>query len=254
MTAGAIERRLTVGGLGLEALELQGDPHERPLVLLHEGLGSVGLWRDFPAALQDATGRRVLAFSRFGHGRSDRRRGRARPRSSTRRRSRCCRGCSSSSAPSSPMLVGHSDGGSIALIHAGRHPVDRHRAARPARDRRGRHRRGDPRGARGASTPAGCASGWRATTTTPTPRSTAGATSGSIPPSARGASSPTPRASPARRCSIQGAEDPYGTLEQLDRIEARVRGPVRAAGRAGGPQPAPRRPRAGPRRARTLGG
>ena len=40
-------------------------------MLLHEGLGSVGLWRDFPQALHEATGRRVLAFSRFGHGRSE---------------------------------------------------------------------------------------------------------------------------------------------------------------------------------------
>ena len=40
-------------------------------MLLHEGLGSVGLWRGFPQALREATGRRVVAFSRFGHGRSD---------------------------------------------------------------------------------------------------------------------------------------------------------------------------------------
>ena len=63
MTAGAIERRLTVDGLGEQAIELEGDPHEPPFVLLHEGLGSDGLWRDFPAALQDVSGRRVLAFS-----------------------------------------------------------------------------------------------------------------------------------------------------------------------------------------------
>ena len=40
-------------------------------MLLHEGLGSVGLWREFPAALQAATGCGVLAYSRFGYGRSD---------------------------------------------------------------------------------------------------------------------------------------------------------------------------------------
>jgi pimeloyl-ACP methyl ester carboxylesterase len=40
-------------------------------VLLHEGLGSVGLWRGFPAGLATATGARVLAFSRYGHGASD---------------------------------------------------------------------------------------------------------------------------------------------------------------------------------------
>ena len=41
------------------------------LVLLHEGLGSVGLWRGFPSALAAATGGRTIAFSRYGHGRSD---------------------------------------------------------------------------------------------------------------------------------------------------------------------------------------
>jgi hypothetical protein len=68
--SGAVTLEATVGGRRIEAAELAGDNGRRPLVLLHEGLGSVGLWRGFPAALQAATGRRVLAFSRFGHGRS----------------------------------------------------------------------------------------------------------------------------------------------------------------------------------------
>src|SRR4051812_39210006 len=38
---------LTVAGRRLEAAERQGDPHRRPFVLLHEGLGSVALWRGF---------------------------------------------------------------------------------------------------------------------------------------------------------------------------------------------------------------
>jgi pimeloyl-ACP methyl ester carboxylesterase len=61
----------TVDGLHVEVADLPGDGVRRALVLLHEGLGSVGLWRDFPQALHSATGRRVVAFSRFGHGRSD---------------------------------------------------------------------------------------------------------------------------------------------------------------------------------------
>jgi pimeloyl-ACP methyl ester carboxylesterase len=40
-------------------------------VLLHEGLGSIELWRDFPPQLAAATGRAVVAYSRCGHGRSD---------------------------------------------------------------------------------------------------------------------------------------------------------------------------------------
>ena len=42
-----------------------------PLVLLHDSLGCVELWRDFPALLRAATGRRVMAYDRLGFGRSD---------------------------------------------------------------------------------------------------------------------------------------------------------------------------------------
>ncbi len=42
-----------------------------PLVLLHDSLGCVELWRDFPARLREATGRRVIAYDRAGFGRSD---------------------------------------------------------------------------------------------------------------------------------------------------------------------------------------
>jgi len=47
-----------------------------PLVLLHDSLGCVELWRDFPARLARATGRRVIAYDRAGFGRSDARSGR----------------------------------------------------------------------------------------------------------------------------------------------------------------------------------
>ncbi|RTL37111.1 MAG: alpha/beta hydrolase [Rhodocyclaceae bacterium] len=42
-----------------------------PIVLLHDSLGCVELWRDFPAELSAATGRRVIAYDRLGFGRSD---------------------------------------------------------------------------------------------------------------------------------------------------------------------------------------
>ena len=53
----------------LETHEIAGA--EPALVFLHEGLGSVALWRDFPARLAAATGRRALIYSRAGHGYSD---------------------------------------------------------------------------------------------------------------------------------------------------------------------------------------
>jgi len=44
---------------------------DSPIVLFHDSLGCVELWRDFPAELSTATGRRVIAYDRLGFGRSD---------------------------------------------------------------------------------------------------------------------------------------------------------------------------------------
>ena len=52
------------------------EPAAAPILLLHDSLGSVELWRDFPALLAAATGRRVIAYDRLGFGRSDARVGR----------------------------------------------------------------------------------------------------------------------------------------------------------------------------------
>lgn len=46
-------------------------PEKAPIVLFHDSLGCVDLWRDFPAQLCAATGRRVIAYDRLGFGRSD---------------------------------------------------------------------------------------------------------------------------------------------------------------------------------------
>ncbi len=89
------------------------------LVMLHEGLGSVAMWRDFPDSLAAATGRGVLVFSRFGYGRSD-------PVSLPRPLSymhhegltvlpKLLDACDVGDC----VPVGHSDGASIAIIHAG---------------------------------------------------------------------------------------------------------------------------------------
>lgn len=89
------------------------------LVFLHEGLGSLELWRGFPALVHRATGRRTLVFSRHGYGRSavltepravdymHREALEVLPELLVRLRYE------------RPVLIGHSDGASIALIHAG---------------------------------------------------------------------------------------------------------------------------------------
>jgi pimeloyl-ACP methyl ester carboxylesterase len=105
----------------IETKELAGA--EPALVFLHEGLGSVALWRDFPDALAAATGRRALLYSRAGHGQSH--------VPDTPRTPRFMHDEALDVLPAllarhgieRPILVGHSDGGSIALIHAAQHPV-----------------------------------------------------------------------------------------------------------------------------------
>ena len=105
----------------LEVLDLPGDAPA--VVLLHEGLGSVRLWRDFPAALAEATGARVVAFSRFGHGDSDPPPRPRTPRFMHQEALDVLPAVLRTIDIDEPVLVGHSDGASIALIHAAVHPV-----------------------------------------------------------------------------------------------------------------------------------
>jgi pimeloyl-ACP methyl ester carboxylesterase len=105
----------------LETLDLEGEAPA--LVLLHEGLGSLGLWRGLPEKLHALTGARVLAFSRYGHGRSD---PPPRPRTPSFMHEEALEVLPEVLAAAGverPVLVGHSDGASIALIHAATHPT-----------------------------------------------------------------------------------------------------------------------------------
>ena len=112
---------MKVGGLELEVVETAGD--EPALVFLHEGLGSVDLWRDFPARLAGATGRRSLLYSRAGHGRSEVPEVARTPRFMHDEALDVLPELLRVTGVREPVLVGHSDGGSIALIHASAHPV-----------------------------------------------------------------------------------------------------------------------------------
>ena len=64
--------RLTAGRLSLACAMWGPPPVEAPTIfLLHEGLGCVALWRDFPEQLAATTGCGVFAWSRAGYGASD---------------------------------------------------------------------------------------------------------------------------------------------------------------------------------------
>jgi pimeloyl-ACP methyl ester carboxylesterase len=207
--------------VSIEVLDLAGDPHRPPLILLHEGLGSVELWRGLPDDLHGATGRRVVAFSRHGHGRSEPPAEARTPAFFHDEALRVLPEVRERLRLDDPVLVGHSDGASIALIHAAHHPVaglvllaphvfveqitvDAIRETREAfvggelRDRMGRYH--DDVDA--------AFWGWCDVWLDPEFRAW------NLEAEAGRVTAPT--------LVIQGADDPYGTLEQVDRIEARV--------------------------------
>lgn len=98
--------------------------HAPLVVFLHEGLGSLSAWKDFPQRLCDAAGLRGLVFSRPGYGRST-------PRAEDefwdvdylhRQAKEVLPATFAALGVEQPWLFGHSDGGSIALIHAAAFP------------------------------------------------------------------------------------------------------------------------------------
>lgn len=118
-------RTLEIAGRRVEVLDLPGDDSTPPIVLLHEGLGSIELWRRFPTDLHAATGRRLIAFSRHGHGRSEQPPVPRTPEFFHTEALHVLPELFAQLAIRTPVLLGHSDGASIAVIHAAHHPVDR---------------------------------------------------------------------------------------------------------------------------------
>ena len=208
---------------GLETTEIAGA--EPALVFLHEGLGSVALWRDFPQRLAAATGRRALIYSRAGHGASPVPERPRTPRFMHDEGLEVLPALLARHGIEQPILVGHSDGGSIALIHAAHHPVtglvliaphafvedftvEEIRRTRELYEAGGLRQRM----ARHHDDPDAAFRGWCDVWLDPTFRAW------SIESDAQGVTAPA--------LLMQGDADPYGTLAQIDRIEARVQGPV----------------------------
>jgi len=111
---------LDIDGVRLEYTQLVGDGTDKPtLVFLHEGLGSIAMWRDFPQEVVAATGCPALVYSRRGYGQSDALAG---PRDVDYMHHEAQRVLPQVLAKlgiTNPILIGHSDGASIALIYAG---------------------------------------------------------------------------------------------------------------------------------------
>jgi pimeloyl-ACP methyl ester carboxylesterase len=211
---------------------IPGDAAHPPLVFLHEGLGSAELWRDFPDRLAARLGARALVYTRFGYGHSDGLKGRRTPQFMHEEALTVLPALLEATGIEAPLLVGHSDGASIALIHAarGERPVaglallaphvfvepvclesiakirDAYLASASAagglRSRLAKyHARVDD-----------AFLGWADTWLAPDFRSW------NIEDLVGAVAAPM--------LLIQGCDDEYGTLAQLDRIEARAAGPV----------------------------
>lgn len=113
-------RFVTVCSRSIEIERVEVARTARPtLVFLHEGLGSIAQWRNFPSRVAHATGCNALVYSRYGYGNS-----------TPLQEPRAVRYMHDEAllalpelldklAIEAPILLGHSDGGSIALIHAG---------------------------------------------------------------------------------------------------------------------------------------
>ena len=112
----------TVNGKRLETLLYRPAGTNNTIVMLHEGLGSVAMWKDFPERVAEATGYGVLVYSRYGHGKSE--------RLAEKRSADFMHYEAKVVLPELlrqfevewPILLGHSDGASIALIYAGARP------------------------------------------------------------------------------------------------------------------------------------
>jgi pimeloyl-ACP methyl ester carboxylesterase len=108
-------------GRKLHAVRIDG-PGVPPLVFLHEGLGSIAQWRDFPAALCAAANRPGIVYERFGHGRSSPPAALRTPAYLHGEAATLLAVLDALAVPKAD-LVGHSDGGSIALLAGARQPA-----------------------------------------------------------------------------------------------------------------------------------
>jgi pimeloyl-ACP methyl ester carboxylesterase len=115
---------VNVRGRSLECQTIASAADGPTLVFLHEGLGSISQWRDFPARIAQATGLPALVYSRYGHGQSEVLQDAHGVDFMHREALDTLPELLRHFQIQRPILIGHSDGASIALIYAGSgHPL-----------------------------------------------------------------------------------------------------------------------------------
>lgn len=117
-----IENTVILEGHPIEVVRWDGEGTGLPILLFHEGLGSVRLWKDFPKRLSRTTGREVIAWSRHGHGFSG---GVEIPHEPDymHREADLLPALHAAIGIERAHWLGHSDGGSIALLGAAAYPA-----------------------------------------------------------------------------------------------------------------------------------
>ena len=207
----------TIQGRRIEYELIRGQQPALVMVFLHEGLGSVAMWKDFPARCAQAAGCDALVYSRYGYGQSD---SINEPRGVEYMHDEALKTLPELLAKldiERPILFGHSDGASVALIHAGRHTVAGVAVLAPhlfvedialdgIRSIRSAYEAGDlkARLARYHADPDSAFWGWHDIWLHPDFRAW------NIQDYVDGIQSPV--------LAIQGIDDEYGTMEHLDRI------------------------------------
>jgi pimeloyl-ACP methyl ester carboxylesterase len=115
----SLSQIIDVAGHALECVRIGADRPGPTLVFLHEALGSVTMWKDFPQRVADATKLPALIYSRAGYGRSTALAGPRAPGYMHDEARVVLTALLDMLGLGDPILIGHSDGASIALIHAG---------------------------------------------------------------------------------------------------------------------------------------
>jgi pimeloyl-ACP methyl ester carboxylesterase len=115
--------RYLIEGHSLEAIEIEARSSSLPtIVMLHEGLGSISHWKDFPHQLAQETSAGVFVYSRYGHGASDSLQEPRSVRYMHHEAQTVLPEILRQAGIQHPVLLGHSDGASIAIVYAGSFP------------------------------------------------------------------------------------------------------------------------------------
>jgi pimeloyl-ACP methyl ester carboxylesterase len=124
MSASSPSAFVSVRGRSLEYQRIAAAADSPTLVFLHEGLGSISQWRDFPARIVEATGLPAIVYARYGHGQSAVLQQPHGVDFMHREALESLPELLRQLGIERPILIGHSDGASIALIYAGAgHPL-----------------------------------------------------------------------------------------------------------------------------------